>query len=198
MTVLRDRVGELRPGYQVPEAFGRSEYKPGELAQWDLWFPDYDIPVGHGQTARLPVLVWLPQQYDELRNRLTKFPTVMVLPGQPSTPQATFNGFAFAAQATRAIDSGKVRPFIAVFPPLMIAPPRDTECTDVPGGPQAETWLSSSVRQQVVKRFRSDPSGAKWSSGGWFGVGWDDGPSESVTTGGEPVSDAAASAAAVG
>jgi len=35
----------------------RTEYKPGELAQWDLWFPDYDLPVGHGQTARLPVLV---------------------------------------------------------------------------------------------------------------------------------------------
>ena len=56
MTVLRDRVAELRPAYRVPEAFGRTEYKPGELAQWDLWFPEYDIPVGH-QTARLPVLV---------------------------------------------------------------------------------------------------------------------------------------------
>jgi transposase len=57
ITVLRERVAELRPAYRVPEAFGRSEYKPGELAQWDLWFPDYDMPVGHGQTARLPVLV---------------------------------------------------------------------------------------------------------------------------------------------
>ncbi len=57
ITVLRERVAELRPAYLVPEAFGRSEYKPGELAQWDLWFPDYDMPVGHGQTARLPVLV---------------------------------------------------------------------------------------------------------------------------------------------
>ena len=28
--------------------------------QWDLWFPDYDLPVGHGQTARLPVLVGVP------------------------------------------------------------------------------------------------------------------------------------------
>jgi transposase len=57
ITVLRDRVAELRPVYQPPEAFGRSEYRPGELAQWDLWFPDYAIPVGHGQSAVLPVLV---------------------------------------------------------------------------------------------------------------------------------------------
>jgi transposase len=60
ITVLRERVAELRPAYQLPEAFGRTEYKPGELCQWDLWFPDYDIPVGHGQTAVLPVLVGVP------------------------------------------------------------------------------------------------------------------------------------------
>ena len=60
MTVLRERVGELRAAYQVPESFGRTEYKPGELGQWDLWFPDYEIPVGHGQTAVLPVLVGVP------------------------------------------------------------------------------------------------------------------------------------------
>jgi transposase len=60
ITVLRERVAELRPAYQVPEAFGRTEYKPGELGQWDLWFPEYAIPVGHGQTAVLPVLVGVP------------------------------------------------------------------------------------------------------------------------------------------
>jgi len=60
ITVLRERVVELRPAYQVPEAFGRTEYKPGELGQWDLWFPEYAIPVGHGQTAVLPVLVGVP------------------------------------------------------------------------------------------------------------------------------------------
>ena len=60
ITVLRERVAELRPTYQVPEAFGRTEYRPGELCQWDLWFPDYQIPVGHGQAAVLPVLVGVP------------------------------------------------------------------------------------------------------------------------------------------
>lgn len=60
ITVLRDRVAELRPAFVVPESFGRSEYKPGELCQWDLWFPDYPIPVGYGQTAVLPVLVGVP------------------------------------------------------------------------------------------------------------------------------------------
>jgi transposase len=60
ITVVREKVAELRPAYQIPDAFGRTEYKPGELCQWDLWFPDYLIPVGDGQTAILPVLVGVP------------------------------------------------------------------------------------------------------------------------------------------
>ena len=49
----------------------------------------------------------------------------------------------------------------------MIAAPRDTECTNIPGGPQAETWLSTSVREQVIRRVRADPAGAKWSALGF-------------------------------
>ncbi|MGD0875767.1 MAG: hypothetical protein ABSA14_12395 [Acidimicrobiales bacterium] len=41
-------MAELRPSYEVPEAFGRTEYKPAELCQWDLWFFDFTIPVGYG------------------------------------------------------------------------------------------------------------------------------------------------------
>jgi transposase len=57
MTILRDRIAELRPLYLQPEGTGRTTYAPGELAQWDLWEPPVDIPVGFAQTARLPVLV---------------------------------------------------------------------------------------------------------------------------------------------
>ena len=52
ITVLRERVAELRPAYQLPEAFGRTEYKPGELAQWDLWFPDYQIQLSPNQWCK--------------------------------------------------------------------------------------------------------------------------------------------------
>jgi transposase len=56
-TVFRQRVAALRPLYGLQEPYQRTEYRPGELAQWDLWFPPVDIPVGAGVTARLPVLV---------------------------------------------------------------------------------------------------------------------------------------------
>ena len=57
ITVLRARVRELRPLFVRVEPYQRTEYQPGELAQWDLWFPAVDIPVGVDERARLPVLV---------------------------------------------------------------------------------------------------------------------------------------------
>ena len=57
MTILKERVAEIRPLFLEPDPFQRTTYRPGELAQWDLWFPDADIPVGYGHTARLPVIV---------------------------------------------------------------------------------------------------------------------------------------------
>ena len=35
----------------------RTVYRPGGLAQCDLWFPEADIPLGYGQSGRMPVLV---------------------------------------------------------------------------------------------------------------------------------------------
>jgi len=49
MTVLKDRVRELRPIYLPPDPASRTTYEPGELAQCDLWFPDTDIPLGAAQ-----------------------------------------------------------------------------------------------------------------------------------------------------
>ena len=57
MTVLRDRVGELRPLFVPPDPSQRTWYRPGELAQFDLWQPDVGIPVGFGQAAKLWVVV---------------------------------------------------------------------------------------------------------------------------------------------
>jgi hypothetical protein len=48
-----------------------------------------------------------------------------------------------------------------VIPPLSIAQPRDTECTDIPRGPQADSWLATDVKEAVIKHFRV--TSAHWS-----------------------------------
>jgi transposase len=57
LSVLKRRVRELRPVYLPADPVSRTAYRPGELAQCDLWFPPADIPLGFGQTGRPPVLV---------------------------------------------------------------------------------------------------------------------------------------------
>ena len=57
ITVLKQRVARLRPLYLPPDPCQRTDYQPGELAQWDLWFPPVGIPLGWEQIGRLPVLV---------------------------------------------------------------------------------------------------------------------------------------------
>jgi transposase len=55
--VLRERVAELRPLFVPPDPCQRTNYRPGELAQFDLWQPDVDIPVWHNQADKLWVVV---------------------------------------------------------------------------------------------------------------------------------------------
>ncbi|MFL5910251.1 MAG: IS21 family transposase [Gaiellaceae bacterium] len=57
LTILKDRVRELRPLFLPTDPSQRTEYRPGELAQWDLWFPAVKIPLGQAQSAVLPVIV---------------------------------------------------------------------------------------------------------------------------------------------
>ncbi|MEV6817004.1 IS21 family transposase [Micromonospora sp. NPDC051296] len=56
LTILKDRVRELRPLFVPPDPTDRVEYDPGEVAQCDLWFPPQPIPVGGGAERILPVL----------------------------------------------------------------------------------------------------------------------------------------------
>ncbi|MFC5820960.1 IS21 family transposase [Nonomuraea harbinensis] len=57
MTVLKDRIRQIRPEYRPLDPASRTSYQPGELAQCDLWFPPARIPVGPDRGMSLPVLV---------------------------------------------------------------------------------------------------------------------------------------------
>jgi len=51
-TIFDDYVREVRPRFVITRTFQRTLYRPGELAQCDLWEPREPVPVGHGQTRR--------------------------------------------------------------------------------------------------------------------------------------------------
>jgi enterochelin esterase-like enzyme len=137
--------------------------RPGD-GHLEVLTVDQRSPAGRARR----ILVWLPPQYQQPEFRTTRFPVMMVLPGQPSTPEVMFRHFDFGQVASTEINAGHIQPFIAVFPPLMTNPPRDTECTNIPNGPQAYTWLSSKVPGAVRQQLRVQP-------GPWSLVGWSTG-----------------------
>ena len=53
ITILRDRVAELRPLFRPPDPCQRTFYTPGELVQFDLWQPATAIPLGFDQVDNL-------------------------------------------------------------------------------------------------------------------------------------------------
>jgi transposase len=56
ITILRDRVAELRPLFRPPDPCQRTFYTPGELVQFDLWQPATPIPLGFDQVDKLWVV----------------------------------------------------------------------------------------------------------------------------------------------
>ncbi|MCA2333838.1 IS21 family transposase, partial [Mycobacterium avium] len=54
---LKKKLQRIRPEYVGIDPVDRFVYRPGEIAQCDLWFPAIKIPVGEGQERVLPVLV---------------------------------------------------------------------------------------------------------------------------------------------
>ena len=122
---------------------------------------------GASSHTNADVMVWLPPQYNQPHFRNHKFPVVVFLPGQPSTPSAAFHTFNFGSVASALMKKDSIKPFIAVFPTLMIAPPRDTECTDIPGGPKAYSWLAKDVPTAIQAKYRVEPMGPRWSLIGW-------------------------------
>ena len=118
------------------------------------------------------VITWLPPQYHDRRYAKTRFPVVMVLGGADVHIQPVIDRLNFATVASAEIRSGRVAPFVAVFPEINVALPVETECVDYPGGPQAFTWLNQDVRNWATQTLRITPDGRRWSVMGWSTGGY--------------------------
>jgi hypothetical protein len=71
ITVLKERVAELRPAHLPPDPVSRTQYEIGDIAQCDLWFAPIQLPVGFAQTrrpAQLPVLTMVTGYCGRSRN----------------------------------------------------------------------------------------------------------------------------------
>jgi enterochelin esterase-like enzyme len=118
------------------------------------------------------VVAWLPPQYGDRRFSKTRFPVVMVLGGAYRPVSLVVQSLNLARTASQEIQAGRVQPFVAIFPEINVALPRDTECTDVPGAPQAFSWLDRDVTQWATSTLRVSRDSRQWSVMGWSTGGY--------------------------
>ncbi|MER7932271.1 alpha/beta hydrolase-fold protein [Streptomyces sp. NPDC093272] len=121
-----------------------------------------------GRTTRIatPAYVYLPPEYFQPRYRTRTFPVVVVLSGYPGTARALVDKLHYPRTEQHLVREGKMRPTILVMLRPTVAPPRDTECVDVPRGPQTETFFAEDLPDAVRAHYR-----AAGKPGGWGIVG---------------------------
>lgn len=103
--------------------------------------------------------IYLPPQYFQPRYAHTRFPAAEVFTGYPGSNKQLIGRLHYERLLLRDLHRHTAGPMVLVMMRSAVVYPRDTECTDVPGGPQVETFFAQDVPQQVAGRYRVIPNG---------------------------------------
>ncbi|WP_030785747.1 alpha/beta hydrolase [Streptomyces sp. NRRL S-920] len=135
--------------------------------------PGGDRPVTGGQIQKIevggkeskigsPAYVYLPPEYFQPQYRNRTFPVAVALTGYPGTAEALIKGLHYPQTAHRLASEGKMQPMILIMMRPTVAPPRDTECVDIPGGPQAETFFAKDLPDAISQHYRVGTKARNW------------------------------------
>ena len=122
--------------------------------------------VRSGLTAH--AFVYLPPQYFQEEFAHRALPATQVLAGVPGSDLGLLRSLDYPGRLLTEIDAHRARPMVLVMMSPSVAPPRDTECTDVPAGPQALTFLAADVPEAMAASYRVQPRG-------WGAIGFSTG-----------------------
>ncbi|MCF2530413.1 alpha/beta hydrolase [Yinghuangia soli] len=106
--------------------------------------------------------VYLPPQYFQPDGQNRRFPVAVVVTGYPGDARNLITRMEIPKTAATEINAGRVQPTIYVMVRPSQTSGRDTECTDVPGGPQSGTFFSQDLPEAVRGAFRVAPGPAAW------------------------------------
>lgn len=127
--------------------------------------------LGRRSQVANPAYVYLPPQYFQRQYDRQRFPVVVTISGYPGGSFLLAQHLRVPQTAGGLIRTGAMQPAIIVMVRPTIAPPRDTECVDVPGGPKAETFFAKDLPEALEGHYRVGHDPSAWgvlgySSGG--------------------------------
>ncbi|MGN6089111.1 MAG: alpha/beta hydrolase [Actinomycetales bacterium] len=114
--------------------------------------------------------VYLPPQYFQSAYRFEHFPAAEVFTGYPGDALALPAKLHYPQIERSLVAAHKTNPFVLVMLRPAVAFPHDSECYNVPHGPQSETYFSHDVVYDIADHYRVMPYawGAMGdSTGGW-------------------------------
>lgn len=138
---------------RTPGGGGRPQ-SVGQVQQVDI--------VGRTTHIATPAYVYLPPEYFQPRYRTRTFPAAVVLTGYPGTARALVDKLHYPRTALQLAKDGRMQPMILVMLRPTVAPPRDTECVDVPGGPQTESFFAKDLPDAVLAHYRVGRKPGSW------------------------------------
>jgi len=127
---------------------------------------------GRAGGMSMPMTVYLPAAYDTPSGRRLRFPVITALHGYPGTPDSWIRRLDIAAHLDREITAGRMAPTVVLLPYHTPRRLLDTECTNLTGGPQAETYLTRDVRQWATAHLRVRTDRAGWALIGYSSGGF--------------------------
>ncbi|MFG1604934.1 alpha/beta hydrolase [Actinoplanes sp. NPDC049265] len=130
---------------------------------------DLTVP-GHASGLTLPMYAYLPPGYDTATR--TSYPVVEALHGYPASPLQWLKRLHVAKTLDTEITAGRMAPTIVLFPWQTTRTSLDTECTNLSGGPQAETFLTVDVPAFAKTRLRVRTTPGSWGLIGYSAGGY--------------------------
>lgn len=114
--------------------------------------------VGANSGLASPALLYLPPSYFQPKYRHATFPAAEVLTGYPGRLGSLVHALDYPGVLRSEVAAGRAKAMILVMLRPSVTYPRDTECTDVPAGPQALTFFAQDVTSAVDHHYRVQPT----------------------------------------
>ncbi|MEU0598414.1 alpha/beta hydrolase-fold protein [Streptomyces sp. NPDC006393] len=122
--------------------------------------------VGRTTHIATSAFVYLPPEYFQPQYRTRTFPATVVLTGYPGIAQSLVSKLNYPSTALNLAKDGRMQPMILVMLRPTLAPPRDTECVDIPGGPRTESFFARDLPEAVLAHYRVGKKPGSWGIAG--------------------------------
>ncbi len=110
------------------------------------------VLAGPGFSAK-PLYVYLPAPY--FKDLASRFPVLYLLHGSPGIAVDWIRTGKIDRTMDTLVAQNAIRPFIIVMPDFDLNYARDTQCEDIPAGPQMDTYLTRDVVSFVDTHYRT-------------------------------------------